>query len=260
MTGTGSPHPSSRSVAPSAGAATTPPAAFGGGCTWDGQVVHGDGTCPAGLVRDACRHEVYEDKILTGQLTVGEGGAVRACRPPPDGFDDILATHDHPTLGNPFSLACGLVASFRAYDGLIRTLLDIDAPLPHLAAHGTARTLDGHARLELGRAVAAHFARAFSGIHSARVREFDWAALRQWLLEHARLIEQGHAVRLLCHCWDERVAQAAPPLVCHTQTLAAALATLARRVEHAASASRGQSKAPSRLHQVRTPRSAHLFE
>jgi hypothetical protein len=138
------------------------------------------------------------------------------------------------------------------YQDLLWALLETDSTVPSAGESTVNGELDRAARFMFGHNIAVQLARRAWSTGDALARPFDWPALREWLLEHAQLLVHGHSLRLLCRCWDEPLAQTAPPLACHAQSLLSALDFWARRIARAA---RRQPEMPPTLlslSQVRT--------
>jgi hypothetical protein len=231
MVGTGSPNTSAGSTthaAASDGAAGCPDA--GTGCLGGEGMCFGDGACPASRVGIARWRVGFGNKLMIGRLVTSVVSAAHACRPPPDGFCDVVAAYDDPVLGLPFHIDPRMAAgaAHSAFHELVSAMLTLDSTACVPSEAQSADRLDRASRCEMGHALAVRLARRAGHAGHALARPFDWPALYDWLFAHAQLLVQGRSLRLLCWCWDESAPQTAPPRVCHAQTLLYGLDVLAQ--------------------------------
>jgi hypothetical protein len=192
----------------------------------------GDGTCSAGREGIARLHVGFGNKLMIGRLITSVVSAARACRPPPDGFYDVVTAYDDPILGLPFhiNLSMDAEAAHAAFHDLVSAMVTLDSTACALPEACSAERLDRSSRYELGHALAVRLARRAGKAGPALARTFDWPALHDWLLQHAELLLQGRSLRLLCWCWDESAPRTAPPRACHAQTLLYGLDVMAQRL------------------------------
>jgi hypothetical protein len=225
MQGTDSPR---RSPSLGQDASTTAASAAAGGhhpsCMGVGEASLGDGPCESSWSGDARSHVGFGLHVLIGRL-ITEVGVTRPERPTPEGFVDV-PVHFRAVVGNPFSVSdTPLAFAHEAYEQLLYLLLEIDPPGGALESCATAPPLDGEARTFLGRALLRQLAQRYH--LAADIHYFDWAALHDWLQEHALLLRSGRSLRLMCRCFDERSMGRAPLRSCHAQTLRYILVRLA---------------------------------
>jgi hypothetical protein len=232
------------------------------GCASNGKGCHGgegmcvgDGACSTGRSGMTREHAGFGNKLMIGRLINSAGAATLACPPPPDGFDDVMAVYDDHILGLPFHINHTMTtkAAHAAYHHLVSAMLTLDSSAGALPAASGDGVLDRSARYELGRALAVRLSRQSGSLGPALARLFDWPALHDWLLEHARSLVRGRSIRLLCRCWGEVAPQTAPPHTCHAQTLLYGLDVLAQRLVHDCSSQLPTSRAMTPIAQVRLP-------